>query len=55
MDQDGARLRVDLDRLVTDVLLPERARQLAPNIDPRPALSFLTGQWEEFKKTWERP
>jgi hypothetical protein len=55
MGPEGARLRVDLDRLVTDVLLPERARQLAPNIDPRPALSFLTGQWEEFKKTWERP
>jgi hypothetical protein len=52
---DGARLRADLDRLMIDVLLPERAQQLAPNIDPKPALSFLTGQWDDVKKSWQRP
>jgi hypothetical protein len=52
MGAEGARLRGDLDRLVIDVLLPERARQLAPKIDPKPALSFLLGQWDETKRRW---
>jgi hypothetical protein len=52
---DGARLRADLDRLMADVLLPERAQQLAPSIDPKPALDLLTRQWEEVKKSWQRP
>jgi hypothetical protein len=55
MGTAGANLRNDLNTLVVDVILPERARQLAPNIDPRPALSFLSAQWEELKKKWERP
>ena len=55
MGTAGVNLRNDLNTLVVDVILPERARQLAPNIDPRPALSFLSAQWEELKKKWERP
>jgi hypothetical protein len=55
MGTAGVNLRNDLNTLVVDVILPERARQLAPNIDPRPALSFLSAQWEEQKKKWERP
>jgi hypothetical protein len=50
----GAKLRDDLDRLVVDVLLPERARQLAPNIDPKPALALLRAQWQELKVQWRR-
>ncbi len=52
MGMPGARLRVKLDRLMLEVLLPQRAQQLAPNIDPRPALSLLQTQWEELKKQW---
>ncbi len=55
MGTAGARLRNDLNTLVVEVILPERARQLAPNIDPKPALSFLSAQWEELKTKWERP
>jgi hypothetical protein len=54
MGAAGAKLRADLDRLVREVLLPERARQLAPSIDPKPALLLLQVQWEEQKKQWER-
>jgi hypothetical protein len=54
MGAPGAKLRDDLDRLVREVLLPERARQLAPNIDPKPALMLLETQWQEFKAQWGR-
>lgn len=54
MGAPGAKLRADLDRLMLDVLLPERARQLAPNLDPKPALLLLQTQWEDFKKQWGR-
>ena len=40
----GEKLRVDLDALVKDVLLPERARALAPE-DPLPRLGQLLEQW----------
>ncbi|HEX5071191.1 MAG TPA: hypothetical protein VFV78_13320 [Vicinamibacterales bacterium] len=46
----GATLRADLDRFVTQVLLPERARAIAPDADARPILTTLLGQWEEIKK-----
>jgi hypothetical protein len=50
----GTALRSDLDRLVTQVILPERARQLSPGGDPRPALALLEAQWEELKRRWSR-
>lgn len=50
----GVILRADLDRLVVNVILPERARQLAPNGDAQSALTLLKAQWEELKKKWER-
>jgi hypothetical protein len=49
----GATLRGELDRLMLDVVLPERAQKLALNGDPRPALAALINQWEEFKKAWK--
>jgi len=54
MATSGEALRAGLDRLVLEVLLPERARQLAPNIDPKPALLLLQAQWQDLKKQWGR-
>jgi len=48
----GNALRVDLDRFVTQVLLPERARAAAPDTDAHPVLARLIGQWEELKKKY---
>ena len=45
----GAKLRVDLDFLVTQVILPERARQQMPDEDARPALADLLKKWDELK------
>lgn len=50
----GVTLRDDLDRLVVNVILPERALQLAPGGDAQSALTILKAQWEELKKKWER-
>lgn len=41
----GETLRTDLNRFVVDVLLPERAKQLVPDADPRPQLEILKAQW----------
>jgi hypothetical protein len=48
----GDALRADLDRFVTQVLLPERARALAPDTDARPVFATMTGQWEEMKRRY---
>ncbi|MEZ5319617.1 MAG: hypothetical protein R2752_19610 [Vicinamibacterales bacterium] len=49
----GTQLRADLDRLVTQVILPQRARQLAASDgDPREALAALAAQWDEIKRKW---
>ena len=49
----GGALREDLDRFVTLVLLPERARQLTPREgDPRYLLEALIEQWEGIKRRW---
>jgi hypothetical protein len=45
----GVALRADLDRFVIQVLLPERARQLAGDGDPRPVFERLLAQWLEVK------
>jgi len=52
MPEQGAALRADLDRLVTQAILPERARRLAPG-DPGSALPALKQEWEKIKKDWE--
>ena len=43
----GEALREDLHRLVHDILLPERAKQLVPDADPLPQLDVLRKQWAE--------
>jgi hypothetical protein len=50
----GVTLRADLDRLMTNVILPERARQLTPAGDAQSALTLLLQQWDDLKKKWER-
>jgi hypothetical protein len=52
LGQRGQRLRADLDKLVTDVILPERARLLTSGADARDALALLRQQWDELKKKW---
>jgi hypothetical protein len=47
----GQTLRTDLDRFVTQVVVPERARLLAPD-DPSKVIGMLMDQWTELKKRW---
>ena len=49
----GMALREDLDRLVTQVILPERALQMAAGDDPKPTLASLETQWKELKERWK--
>jgi hypothetical protein len=48
----GAALRLDLDRLMRQVILPERARQLVPDGDARPTLEMLETQWQQVREKW---
>lgn len=53
IDVPGAQtLRQDLDRLIVEAVIPERARQ-----QPRPewdaAAAALAAQWDTFKTAWE--
>ena len=54
LGERGLALRADLDRLMRQVILPERARDLATGADPRPTLILLEGQWTQFKEKWAR-
>jgi hypothetical protein len=53
MGPAGAKLRDDLDRLVMQGILPERARLLSP-ADSRSMENFLKMQWDELKAKWEK-
>jgi hypothetical protein len=46
-----AGLRDDLDRLVTQALIPERSRTLAR--EPQDAVAALTTEWELVKSQWK--
>jgi hypothetical protein len=48
----GGALRADLDRLVTQAILPERAVRLSPGADPRPTLTSLQTLWQALKEKW---
>jgi hypothetical protein len=50
----GAQLRIDIDRLVMQVILPERARRLTAEGDPRLALASFIEEWEALKARWGR-
>jgi hypothetical protein len=47
----GAALRADLDRLVVQGILPDRAARL-PVRDHSQALAGMVGEWEAFKARW---
>jgi hypothetical protein len=49
----GSRVRAELDLLVTEVILPERAVRLAPG-DARSAVPWLQAEWTEIKRRWAR-
>ena len=48
---EGSKLRDDLDRLVTTVIIPERAAHISPT-DPDSAIALLGEQWEELKRRY---
>jgi tetratricopeptide (TPR) repeat protein len=49
----GAALRADLDRLVLQGIIPERAAKLQPK-DPTQAISVMQTEWEAMKTAWSR-
>jgi tetratricopeptide (TPR) repeat protein len=49
----GAALRADLDRLVVQAIIPERAARLQIR-DPKPAAAGMLAEWEAFKSSWSR-
>ena len=49
----GVALRADLDRLVIQGILPDRANRL-PVRDHIQALAGMVGEWEAFKAAWTR-
>ncbi|HTI38036.1 MAG TPA: hypothetical protein VL484_10775 [Vicinamibacterales bacterium] len=49
----GAGLRADLDRLVTQAIIPERAAH-ATTRDKRQAIADMTAEWDSFKTAWNK-
>ncbi|HEX9369041.1 MAG TPA: hypothetical protein VF921_20595 [Vicinamibacterales bacterium] len=47
----GAGLRADLDRLVTQGIIPDKAARV-PSRDRRQAAASLAAEWEAFKRIW---
>ena len=55
MRDRGAALRADIDRLVLQALIPERARAL--DLGPKETeqtTAALTADWDAIKKNWVR-
>jgi hypothetical protein len=50
----GAALRTDLDRLVTQAIIPERAATLTGKGDVKGAQAAMAAEWEAFKKAWSK-
>jgi len=49
----GAALRADLDRLMVQAIIPERAARLQVR-DIKQAAAGMLAEWEAFKSTWSR-
>lgn len=49
----GAALRADLDRLMAQAVIPERASRLGVR-DPKQAGAGMLAEWEAFKSSWSR-
>ena len=47
----GVALRADLDKLMTQGIIPDRAAKF-PARDRRQAVTSMTTEWENFKKIW---
>jgi hypothetical protein len=52
-DDRGAALRGDLDRLVNQAIIPERAAKLAKG-DLKESQAALVAEWDAFKKAWHK-
>jgi hypothetical protein len=50
----GAELRADLDRLVVQAILPERAAKLGKPADAKQAFAVMLTEWEAFKTAWSK-
>ncbi len=51
---DGPTLRADLDKLMIDAIIPERARRAAPHADPEALRVALAAEWASIKERWSR-
>jgi tetratricopeptide (TPR) repeat protein len=49
----GAALRADLDRLMVQGIIPDRALRLQPR-DPKQATAVMLSEWDALKATWTR-
>lgn len=47
----GVTVRDELDRLVTQAIIPDRARLIAP-VSPDATAALMRGQWEALKRAW---
>ena len=47
-----AALRTDLDRIVSQAIIPERARQTSLSGEVAQAAAAMRGEWETLKQTW---
>ena len=55
MRDRGAELRADIDRLMLQALIPERARALrSGQKETDQAIASLTAEWDRIKKDWTR-
>lgn len=50
----GDALRLDLERLMEQVILPERAREMVPVGDAHPTLALLQQQWQQVREKWAK-
>ena len=53
-NDSGAALRADLDRLVRQAIIPERAARLSPKGDVKLAETSMRKEWEAFKGAWSK-
>jgi tetratricopeptide (TPR) repeat protein len=53
-DDRGAALRADLDRLVVQAIIPERAARLAGRGDVSQVQTSMLGEWDAFKAAWSK-
>lgn len=53
MGARGVTLRADLDRLMREVILPERARELSVGAGVKPTFAILEEQWQRLTDQWK--